>query len=234
MMNLEKIGLILLAATSVNAWSAPVKIVLQGVVTNVAPAFSSLVSSGDSMSASFIYDTALITLSTQIDNDDRFFYYSPVSDYTVTFGAVTASGAGGRSEVTNDHYESPSNRLRDRFILESGGVSQPTSAALENIFDINKLSVGMTLYDYDDDDANMLSSSQALSYSELMALDLTEASVSIQMEIAGDDFDWQPMFASVTEAEISVVPLPAAAWLFISAIAGLAGAKRMSRSKGSA
>ena len=231
-MNLEKIGLILLAATSVNAWSAPVKIVLQGVVTNVAPAFSSLVSSGDSMSASFIYDTALITRSTHIDNDDRFFYYSPVSDYTVTFGAVTVSGAGGRSEVTNDHYESPSNRLRDRFILESGGVSQPTSAALENIFDINKLSVGMTLYD--DDDANMLSSSQALSYSELMALDLTEASVSIQMEIAGDDFDWQPMFASVTEAEISVIPLPAAAWLFISAIAGLAGAKRLSRSKGSA
>ena len=122
--------------------------------------------------------------------------------------------------------------MRDRFILESGGVSQPTSAALENIFDINKLSVGMTLYD--DDDANMLSSSQALSYSELMALDLTEASVSIQMEIAGDDFDWQPMFASVTEAEISVIPLPAAAWLFISAIAGLAGAKRLSRSKGSA
>ena len=32
----------------------------------------------------------------------------------------------------------------------------------------------------------------------------------------------------------SPVPLPAAAWLFISAIAGLAGAKRMSRSKGSA
>lgn len=29
----------------------------------------------------------------------------------------------------------------------------------------------------------------------------------------------------------SVVPLPAAAWLFISAIAGLAGAKRLSRSK---
>ena len=32
----------------------------------------------------------------------------------------------------------------------------------------------------------------------------------------------------------SPVPLPAAAWLFISAIAGLAGAKRLSRSKGSA
>ena len=33
------------------------------------------------------------------------------------------------------------------------------------------------------------------------------------------------------ESYLSVVPLPAAAWLFMSAIAGLAGAKRMSRSK---
>ena len=37
-----------------------------------------------------------------------------------------------------------------------------------------------------------------------------------------------------TTTQISPVPLPAAAWLFISAIAGLAGAKRLSRSKGSA
>ena len=35
----------------------------------------------------------------------------------------------------------------------------------------------------------------------------------------------------ISEAAISPVPLPAAAWLFISAIAGLAGAKRLSRSK---
>jgi len=32
-------------------------------------------------------------------------------------------------------------------------------------------------------------------------------------------------------ANVSSVPLPAAAWLFLSAIAGLAGAKRLSRSK---
>jgi len=38
----------------------------------------------------------------------------------------------------------------------------------------------------------------------------------------------------ISEAAVSAVPLPAAAWLFISAIAGLAGAKRLSRSKGSA
>ena len=37
--------------------------------------------------------------------------------------------------------------------------------------------------------------------------------------------------SSVTATAVSAVPLPAAAWLFISAIAGLAGAKRMARSK---
>ena len=46
--------------------------------------------------------------------------------------------------------------------------------------------------------------------------------------------DTDEVFAVWTPAAVSAVPLPAAAWLFISAIAGLAGAKRMSRSKGSA
>jgi hypothetical protein len=45
--------------------------------------------------------------------------------------------------------------------------------------------------------------------------------------ISGLDMGYQSV-------EVSPVPLPAAAWLFISAIAGLAGAKRLSRSKGSA
>jgi len=42
------------------------------------------------------------------------------------------------------------------------------------------------------------------------------------------------VYAVWTPAAVSAVPLPAAAWLFISAIASLAGAKRLSRSKGSA
>ena len=41
-------------------------------------------------------------------------------------------------------------------------------------------------------------------------------------------------FVYGTASAVSPVPLPAAAWLFISAIAGLAGAKRLSRPKGSA
>jgi hypothetical protein len=35
----------------------------------------------------------------------------------------------------------------------------------------------------------------------------------------------------INTSSASVVPIPAAAWLFISAIAGLTGAKRMSSSK---
>lgn len=53
--------------------------------------------------------------------------------------------------------------------------------------------------------------------------------------LAGDssaDSD-QSVHAVWSPAAASAVPLPAAAWLFISAIAGLAGAKRLSRSKGS-
>jgi len=42
------------------------------------------------------------------------------------------------------------------------------------------------------------------------------------------------IYSDLTLTSVSAVPLPAAAWLFISAIAGLAGAKRLSRSKGSA
>jgi hypothetical protein len=38
----------------------------------------------------------------------------------------------------------------------------------------------------------------------------------------------------INTSNASVVPLPAAAWLFISAIAGLASAKRLSRAKGTA
>ena len=44
----------------------------------------------------------------------------------------------------------------------------------------------------------------------------------------------QSVHAVWSPTAVSAVPLPAAAWLFISAIAGLAGAKRLSRSKGSA
>ena len=46
--------------------------------------------------------------------------------------------------------------------------------------------------------------------------------------------DTDTIFAVWSPTGVSPVPLPAAAWLFISAIAGLAGAKRLSRSKGSA
>ena len=47
-------------------------------------------------------------------------------------------------------------------------------------------------------------------------------------DVAPNQFD---LGLAISAVPVSQVPLPAAAWLFISAIAGLAGAKRMSRSK---
>ena len=55
--------------------------------------------------------------------------------------------------------------------------------------------------------------------------------------IGNQSFDYAPRsyYAwAVQSGDVSAVPIPAAAWLFISAIAGLAGAKRLSQSKGSA
>ena len=56
------------------------------------------------------------------------------------------------------------------------------------------------------------------------------ASIKFNESSDGDDMGLRDFTVSTVSA-VSAVPLPAAAWLFISAIAGLAGAKRLSRSK---
>jgi hypothetical protein len=53
-----------------------------------------------------------------------------------------------------------------------------------------------------------------------------------ELNILVDGPDWYS--AQTFGPSVSAVPLPAAAWLFISAIAGLAGAKRLSGSKSNA
>lgn len=202
--------------------ASPIVIKLEGTVYSFDSIFSSLVSIGDPMIASFTYDPSLITRSVEFD-PDRYFYYSPLVEYEVSMGDVYAYGTGGRSEVTNNYIDD-NNRLWDRFILQTGGVSYPSIPTLENLFDINALSVSMTLYDFIDADA--LATSQALESIPLESFDLSQSAVSIQMEVVGGDFDWQPMFARITSAEIislPEVPLPAAAWLFGSGLLGLIG-----------
>jgi hypothetical protein len=81
----------------------------------------------------------------------------------------------------------------------------------------------------------------ALAFTNLETGATTSDIFSVALDVANSD-----LFTEVTprgqgggsvyvdNIAVSTVPLPAAAWLFISAIAGLAGAKRLSRSKGSA
>ncbi len=198
---------------------------LEGVVTQVDPIFSSLVSIGDSMAATFVYDPSLITSSSEFETD-RYFYYSPLVEYEVSMGDVYAQGTGGRSEVSNNHIDS-FDRVWDRFILQTGGVSYPSIPSLEALFDINALSVGMSLYDYVDADA--LTTSQPLESIPLELFDLGRSHVTIQMEVDGGDFDWQPMFARLTNAEIttlSAVPNPATIPLICIALAGLGWSRR--------
>ena len=173
-------------------------------------------SNGDTMTAKFIYDPGLASQPVMFDTN-RFFYDSTLVEYEVSIGKVTASGVGGRSEVSNNYYDDSSNIIQDRFILESAGGSTPLIPLLEGLFDVNGLPVSMTLYDYEDADA--LSSSLPLQTINFNSFD--NASVSIQMKVAGGELDWQPMFAIVTSAQISPVPLPAGIYLFISGLAGL-------------
>jgi len=208
-----------------SSFASTIAIYMEGKVTQVDPIFSSLVSLGDPMVASFIYDPSLITRSIEF-GADRYFYYSPLVEYEVSMGSVYAHGTGGRSEVSNNHIDQY-DRLWDRFILQNGGVSYPFIPSLENLFDINALAVGMTLYDYVDADA--LTTSQPLENIPLESFDLSQSYVTIQMEVVGGDFDWQPMFARITSAEIVLlpeVPIPASAWLFGGGLLGLIGIAR--------
>ena len=204
--------------------AAPISILLEGYVTSLDSIFSPLVSTGDTMTAKFIYDPGLASQPVMFDTN-RFFYDSTLVEYEVSIGKVTASGVGGRSEVSNNYYDDSSNIIQDRFILQSAGGSTPLIPLLEGLFDVNRLSVSMTLYDYEDADA--LSSSLPLQTINFNSFD--NALVSIQMEVAGGEFDWQPMFATVTSAQISPVPLPAGIYLFISGLVGLGFTKAKSR-----
>jgi hypothetical protein len=200
-----------------SSFASPISIQLKGIVTQVDSIYSPLVSLGDSMTASFEYDYSLVNQAIEF-GPDRYFYYSTLLSYEVSIGKIIASGLGGRSEVTNNYIDQ-NNRLWDRFILETGGVSYPHIPALENLFDINTLSVGMVFYDFIDADA--LTTSDSPQNILLSSFDINQSYVSIQMDLKGEPFIWQPMFARLTSAEIisaPEVPIPPSFSLFASGL----------------
>ena len=107
-------------------------------------------------------------------------------------------------------------------------------------FDVLNVSGAATL----DGKLKMNSSYAGLAFGDsfeiLVANNISGTFSSISNRRIGADWAWELDYGvdgagnSIVTASVSQVPLPAAAWLFISAIAGLAGAKRLSRSKGAA
>ncbi|NIB42962.1 PEP-CTERM sorting domain-containing protein [Pseudomaricurvus alkylphenolicus] len=207
--------------SSFAVFSSPIQIKVEGTVTQIDPIFSPLVSLGDLMTSTFVYDPAEISGSIEFD-DDRYFYYSPLIEYEITMGGVFAYGTNGRSEVTNDHIDS-FGRQWDRFILENS-PNQPSIPTLESLFDINRLAIGLVLYDYNDADA--LSNALPVGDIPLDSFDLDQSYVTIQMELEGGAFEWEPMFAHITSAEVSSVPLPSSLWLLGGGLMGLFGFAR--------
>ena len=162
------------------------------------------------MTASFLYNPELVNRSVNFQ-PDRYFYFYPLVSYEVNIGAITATGTNGRSEVTNNYTDSL-DRFWDRFILQDSNGNDPVIPVLESLFDINALAVGMTFYDYTD--ANALSSALSPENIDLDSFDRGRSYVTIQMELAGGTFNWIPMFARISSAEIVSVPSPGSLGFF--------------------
>ena len=96
------------------------------------------------------------------------------------------------------------------------------AATLDGVLDMNSSYAGLAFGD---------------SFEILVANNISGTFSSISNRRIGANWAWELDYGvdgagnSIVTASVSQVPLPAAAWLFLSAIAGLAGAKRMSRSK---
>jgi hypothetical protein len=168
---------------------------------------------------------------------DISFSFSPsgavLDGANINIGALTIAGStsDGAYAVTDGvlSFNTGTQSLNIQGSVAGLGISSQTL-----------LSSTMDDFSYDYSNGNTLnffsaSGSSALSTNLLSAIGLSGTGFdyfgySIDANSLGQVID----AGVINTSNASVVPLPAAAWLFISAIAGLAGAKRLSRAKGTA
>ena len=188
-------------------------------------------------SASFNAAAAVIAFETGGSGfgGDISFLFSPsgaiLTGDNINIGALTIAGSSA------DGSYAVSDGVMSFSTMGTGTLSIQGSVADLGITNQTLLSSTMDNFLYDYSNSNMINMFTASGSSELSSTLLSA------IGLPGTGFDYfgysidvnslgQVVDAGVINtSNASVVPLPAAAWLFISAIAGLTGAKRLSRSK---
>jgi hypothetical protein len=199
-----------------------------------AAALSSVISSADFFSlyenpSTTIDFTTLKDGTTYEQADDVAFSWWT---HPLFYGNTTGAGYAVRSEAWSDDFilrstwSAGSSSVGDGVSWYSGGIASvfPDHPNPANVFDLHFTNIEAQPFTIDITSDTINGTVGFIPDSEG---DMGFYLYAPNWRISGLDMGYQSV-------EVSPVPLPAAAWLFISAIAGLAGAKRLSRSKGSA
>ena len=173
--------------------------------------------------ASLIYNAGTFNLNGGILNVDTF-----NGDLNNTGGTVGPGHSPGITTINGDYSQDANSMLLIEILGMTSGTEYDVlnvtgSATLGGVLNIDLDYAGLALGD---------------SFDILIADAILGEFASVSNGRINEHWIWTLDYdldgSNTVTASVSAVPLPAAAWLFISAIAGLAGAKRLSRSKGSA
>ena len=173
--------------------------------------------------ASLIYNAGTFNPNGGILNVDTF-----NGDLNNTGGTVGPGHSPGITTINGDYSQDANSMLLIEILGMTSGTEYDVlnvtgSATLGGVLNIDLDYAGLALGD---------------SFDILIADAILGEFASVSNGSINEHWIWTLDYdldgSNTVTASVSAVPLPAAAWLFMSAIAGLAGAKRLSRSKGSA
>ena len=173
--------------------------------------------------ASLIYNAGTFNPNGGILNVDTF-----NGDLNNTGGTVCPGHSPGITTINGDYSQDANSMLLIEILGMTSGTEYDVlnvtgSATLGGVLNIDLDYAGLALGD---------------SFDILIADAILGEFASVSNGSINERWIWTLDYdldgSNTVTASVSAVPLPAAAWLFMSAIAGLAGAKRLSRSKGSA
>ena len=194
------ISLVLLGFSAPTANAATITYDYVATVTHVSGSAVSTVSAGDSMSGQISWDLSAVGVGTYPES------YANAGGFSYSVGGVSGSFQSLLVSIFEDTLVVPN--TVDQFKISAGSAPGIRSFGLADhsgdVFSNGELPFSLSLSDF--------TSSSIVIYN-YGANDLYNLA-------DGDDYN---MFASVTALSVSPVPVPAAFWLFGSALIGLVG-----------